>query len=388
MSAARTATAASWSVVQTVRSSPELPMAKQPLPAPRTVVPLVLTCLLAGCSYLGPKLISTTRPDYNVAIQQTNSNELLLNLVRLRYRDPPYFMHVERVVSALEVERRLSGSVSAVQSANDTFGAGGDLRFLENPTVFYVPIVGEQFVRELMSPTELDTLLLLTYSGWSVERVFALTLQEANGLKNAPSASGPTPVREPEYKDFRSALRHLRALQMRKQVEMGRAGLAEESYIELRLGHEESDEDAVAFKRLMGLDASLNRFRITPGLGRGDGRTVVVATRPLIAVMNYLSQGVETPRADLEAGRVTRTAATDGGDFDWQEMLGGLFRVRAAVRAPANAAISVRYRNAWFYIEDSDLESKSTFALLTQLLALQSGSETTARPALNFSIGR
>jgi hypothetical protein len=329
-----------------------------------------------------------TRPEYNLVIQDTNSRELLLNLVRLRYRDPPYFMQVERVVSALEVERRASGSLSLVQSSPDTLGVGGEFRFMENPTIFYVPVTGQQFVRALMSPTQLDMVLLLAYSGWSVERVFAMTLQEANGLKNAPSASGPTPVREPEYRDFRAALRHLRALQTRKAVELGRVDAGGESYIELRVGDDENDADAVAFKRLMGLEASLNRFRIIAGLGRGDQRSVVVATRPLIAVMNYLSQGVDVPRVDLDAGRVTRTIAADGREFDWQEMLGGLFRVRSADAPPAEAAVSTQYRGNWLYIEDSDLDSKSTFVLLSQLLALHSGSETPSRPALNFSIGR
>jgi hypothetical protein len=39
-----------------------------------------------------------------------------------------------------------------------------------------------------MSPLQIDTLLLLAYSGWSIERVFVLTIQEANGLKIEPLA--------------------------------------------------------------------------------------------------------------------------------------------------------------------------------------------------------
>jgi hypothetical protein len=351
------------------------------------VVPLA-SCALVGCGYLGPGSVNVTRPEYNVVIQETNSRELLLNLVRLRYRDPTYFLSVERVVSALEVERTLSGSVTAVENANDTLGIGGAVRFMENPTVFYVPMAGEHVVRDLMSPTRLETLLLFAYSGWSVERLLAMTLQEANGLKNAPSASGPTPAREPVYREFRDALRHLRALQVRQEVELGRKEIGEEIFIELRLGTDGEDADAAAFKRLMGLDPSLNEFRLVQGLGRGDGRSIVVATRPMIAVMNYLSQGVEIPLTDLDAGRVTRTVANDGGEFDWQDMLGGMFRVHSGDKPPVNAAVAVRYRGSWFYIDDSDLESKSTFMLLNQLLLLQAGKDVPTGPGLTFSIGR
>jgi hypothetical protein len=33
----------------------------------------------------------------------------------------------------------------------------------------------------------------------------------------------------------------------------------------------------------------------------------------------------------------------------------------------------VSYRNTWFYIDDADVDSKTTFALLSILLTLQAG---------------
>ncbi|MEX0957902.1 MAG: hypothetical protein WDZ63_01300 [Burkholderiales bacterium] len=341
-----------------------------------------------GCSYMGPGSVSITRPEYNAAIQQTNDRELLLNLVRLRYRDSLYFMNVERVVSALEVNRAVGASVTALEGAPDTFFGGGELGFIEKPTIFYAPLEGEQFVRHLMSPVTIDTLLLLTYSGWSVERVFLLTLQEANGLRNAPTASGPTPELEPQYQEFREALRHLRALQSRHAVEIGRVQREDETVLELRLAEDTQDDpDARAFKALLGLDSELNSFRIAVGIGRGARDTLVVATRPLIATMNYLSQGVEPPPADFTAGRVTRTVTRSGAPFEWQTMLDGLFRVQSSETRPQNAVVAARYRGSWFYIDDSDLDSKSTFMLLSQLFALQAGASPAPGPALNFSIG-
>ena len=47
--------------------------------------------------------------------------------------------------------------------------------------------------------------------------------------------------------------------------------------------------------------------------------------------------------------------------------------MRSSTSRPANAFVAVPYRGAWFYIADNDLESKSTFMLLTQLFNLQAG---------------
>jgi hypothetical protein len=49
---------------------------------------------LAGCSTLGPRLLKGERGSYNLALQYTNDEQLLLNVVRLRYRDTPVFLEI------------------------------------------------------------------------------------------------------------------------------------------------------------------------------------------------------------------------------------------------------------------------------------------------------
>lgn len=348
---------------------------------------LSLSLLAGGCAYHGPEALRMTRPEYNVVIQQTNDQELLLNLVRLKYRDTPYFLGVEKVASSLEFSRGLSASATLPESADDSFGLAGAITFAEKPTLFYAPLEGERFVRQLMTPLPLDTLVLLANSGWSVERVFAITLQAMNDIKNAPTAAGPTPARAPEYQDFRAALRHLRALQTRKAVELGRA--ASGDGLELRFAPgTASDPDAQAFKRLLALHPDRHAFRLEAGLGGGGGDRVSITPRSLIAAMNYLSQGVEAPAADQAAGRVTRTLDGAGADFDWQRLLSGVFRVHSSSERRADATVAVRYRGRWFQILDHDLDSKSTFALLAQLLALQGGLTPGQASSISYSIGQ
>ena len=47
----------------------------------------------------------------------------------------------------------------------------------------------------------------------------------------------------------------------------------------------------------------------------------------------------------------------------------------------------MRYRDAWFYIDDSDLTSKSTFTLTGQLFELQAGDVGGVAPLLTLPIG-
>ena len=50
-------------------------------------------------------------------------------------------------------------------------------------------------------------------------------------------------------------------------------------------------------------------------------------------------------------------------------------------------AVKIKYRGAWFSIADNDLNSKSTFTMLTQLGALQAGGSPTTSPVLTLPIG-
>ncbi len=356
---------------------------------------LAVFVMLSGCAYAGPRSLIATRPLYNQAIAQTNDQELLLNLVRLRYRDTTYFTTVERIAASLELNMSLGSTSSYSQTsstaAKDTIGrifslGPGTIAMNERPTIFYAPLEGEKFVRQMMTPINPDILFLLVRSGWSIDRAFSIAVIEMNGLKNAPTASGPAPSRAPEFQEFAEAVRLLRALQRDNRLDLVRT-VGDKQGIELRfIRGAGSSEEALRFKSLTGIDAGADRIRIVLTGDPSDKASLVINTRPVMAALHFLATGVEVPNRDLDAGLVRRTTKADGSPFDWQEMLGGLFRVQVSDREPQNATTMVRYRGAWFYIADNDLETKSTFELLTQVIALHSAPPSASAPiALTIS---
>ena len=103
--------------------------------------------------------------------------------------------------------------------------------------------------------------------------------------------------------------------------------------------------------------------------------------------MVYLSQSVEVPEVDIKKGKVTLTETPDGKVFDWQEVTAKLLRIRSKIEEPDQASIRIYFRDAWFYINDSDLGSKSTFSLLAQIYSLQSGRVKSNAPLLTIGVG-
>lgn len=361
----------------------------------RSVLLYVFTPLfliaLTGCHQAGPKAVRTGRANYNIAIQQTSSEQLLLNLVRLRYRDIPYFMEVASVSTSFNFDVSASTSASLPESEGNIYGFGTGIGYTERPTVTYTPLQGDKFVRQLMTPIDLNIILLLYHSGWSVERIFRVCLQSINGIRNAPGASGPTPDYMPKYKKFREVVGLLRQLQLKRVLDMGQIPSEDPNKpaVEIRIADEALEWNEVKqFCDLLGLEYGRTYFRLTTAVGAGGKDRIATVPRSLMGSLFYVSQSVEVPPEDERLGRVTVSRDDKGNRFDWREVTGGLMHIYSSKKRPHNAYIMVHYRGSWFYIEDSDLTSKSTFSLLMQLFALQAGEVKSTGPILTLPVNR
>lgn len=101
-------------------------------------------------------------------------------------------------------EQQIPGSV----------GLSGALNFTEQPTVTYLPLQGNDFIQQLVSPITLDTIILLANLGWSIKRILRLTVQRIN----APTASGLTPKSAPEYEALKEIVDLLQVMQNKGEM--------------------------------------------------------------------------------------------------------------------------------------------------------------------------
>ena len=62
--------------------------------------------------------------------------------------------------------------------------------------------MGKEFIQHLMTPIPLSVVLLMSQSGWKMERVFNTCIEKINNVDNASNASGPTPRIKPDFEKF------------------------------------------------------------------------------------------------------------------------------------------------------------------------------------------
>lgn len=419
----------------------------------RVAVSTTICCLLlAGCT-LGPRQIRKGRLAYNQAVQKSFREEMLLNLVRLRYRETPEFLSVGGIAAQYTFDGRASGGLVLPDGGTKVGSLSSGVARTERPTISYVPARGEAFQKGLLAPIDMQSLQLLARTGWSWERILRTTVQYMNQVDNATSAGGPTPERKPDFEEFRYLAQIMRQLQIERAIELANAeregtpkpvpltrdqldgdfvisaindgyefretddGLflvKDETYLalvvhpkakltgelqelagllnlevdydspraamfEVELAKEgwiqSTFSEAKSFQADLGF-ACATEIEMLPAPLELQGSSllrddIVVSTRSLLEVMFYLSQGVCVPLEHQAQGLVTLTVDEAGSPFDWSEMMHDLFTIRACKKCPEHAAVAVEYRGYWFYIDERDQNSLSTYTLLVELFGIQ-----------------
>ena len=336
---------------------------------------VISSSIFLGCTKYGPVFLQSERSQYNQAIQKTNDEQLLLNLVRLKYRDTPLFMEVHNIASQFTLQNDIGISTQLQAGAKGIFTPDASTFVEESPTISYSPLHGENFVQGVLTAISLKTIVLLFHSGWNVERIFKVCLQRIDKLKNAPGASGPTPKIAPKTGKFFKAAKYLRQLQSQGGLDLVYRVSDGEPQLVIHISEAfKNSEPANQFAR--SINATIGQTSYVFGAPSiKDKQSIDIVTRSLLGVMFYLSEAVQVPEQDIVEGRVTVTKTDEGEVFDWAEITGELLRIHNSPNPPVDVSLLIFYRNYWFYINDSDLISKSTFSLLAQIYALQSEKE-------------
>src|SRR5438876_765806 len=129
------------------------------------ITALAACALISGCASLGPNALQQTRLHYNEVVKATTEEQLLLNIVRLRYTDTPSSLAVSTIAAQFERSQNFQLTpffTSAGSDINRSYtailpqvGAGS----ADRPTVSLTPLDDQEFTRKLFTPLTLDGII-------------------------------------------------------------------------------------------------------------------------------------------------------------------------------------------------------------------------------------
>jgi hypothetical protein len=397
---------------------------------------LSIAVLPEGC--VGPKAIRYTRLRYNEVIRDTNDEQLLVNIVRLRYADSPVFIDLPNITSQFEAASHgnyLGGYGN--QTPGRTSLGFGELSLRDTPTLSYHPREGREIAKALLTPLSSD-LFIVVNAGSNLEQLLLLAINDTNDVPNAPRATTLLPRVPDDNALFLRGVQLLASLRDREATELvfdtsdepqgasdriparavkgrdllnaakdgyvyrtdNRGQMAlhkrdKELYLKIREPFVNSPEmQEVA--RIYRLIPGRNRYRIKSELSEESAQeppnplgsdTLYLNMRSVLQIMTFLSKGVCVPPEHELNGIAPVTPGPDGMPYDWTRITAGNFIVHSQKRRPRNAEVAVHYRGYWFYVATDDVKTRSVLAVLEILFALQESDGRRGGPLLALPLG-
>lgn len=352
-----------------------------------TTLSLVLFAL-SGCAGVGPKSISMGRSDYNEAINKTEDEQMLLSIVKGRYGETFSLLSVSGVAANVRFRTNVGVDVGIGPTENfrgNLVPLSGGLAYEENPTITYFPVNGERYLRQLMSPIPLDLLILIIRTGTSSGNYITMISDRINDMRN------------PDFLEATSAepdLRFQRFVEL--NIELDRAGVIE--WVEnprkevpfdvLITSYAPAYTNKVReYLTLLGLPMPTEESKdiVIPVYFAIAGQVtngIAISTRSTFGILEILRASIEIPEEHTIAGIALNYPAPG--------LAGKNIRIYSSKDKPAKAAVAVKHRGYWFYIDQTDMYTKLFYVMVRTLwsTSIADASERSTAPVLTIPVGR
>lgn len=321
------------------------------------MISLLIT--LSGCSTVGLSNVANNRENYNVAMNRSDNEQFLLNLVRMYYNKTPFFLSVDSVTTQTSLNYTTGGADTWFGNSYSGFGIAWQMlpqiTFTQSPTITYSPMQGSSYVSGLLTPiTVLQTYALLE-TNLDNATVMKLVFDHIGPIVNGDQRSfisSPNPALTSKYNKFvewLSEQEHADKIDILLTSYMGDKALllnchnqeiAQEmaSYLQLKKPH----------KKII-LSTNIN-------IQNNPDYVVKIGVRSFFSVLNFLSANVV--EANTNSGVVSPLT------------------IYMSNSEPVRTINKIEYDGKWYYISNNDINSKTTFMILKLLFALQSGDVT------------
>ena len=204
------------------------------------------------------------------------------------------------------------------------------------------------------------------------------TLDSINGIDNQSGRGGVRGLLDPRFNQVVQLVRQLQiagAVQVR--IEPAKEGSEPASLITFPTDKDPQVEAARRnLRMLLGLRPGLDKFKVFYGGYSGRDDEICMSTRSMLQVMTELAARVQVPESDVAEGRAAPGAVE--GQTGGTALTAGV-SIQSGTKAPASSSIAVQYDDRWFWIADTDFQSKRVFATVMLLFSISDiGTNTNA----------
>lgn len=398
---------------------------------------LLLASLIMGLTGCGvqTKIIQHRHWELNDTIRETHIEQVLLNIVRLRYDETPYFLQVSSISTSFSAQGGVGVSGQIPERGPNVLGLSGSLSYAESPVVTWSLPDSRDYFGRLLAPMGADQLTALAQSGFDPTRVLRVGVKKMNRLRNLDFRVEEGIFTPPTYDEFLEALKLVSELTreglidfaygVKSSMAAGKIPLDKMDVTAIPDGlqyglqfmtredpnvfeplklfkplflrfskRSDADPRARRLRDLLNLNPKKYSFGIVDTASSGieqlrseSGQPtqafddtnydeIVLNNRSMMDVLYFASAYVQMPEVELARGHVRDRSLSDR---NWISIL-------VSPERPADAWLRIEYRGYWFYIAANDLKSRTSFGLLNALFDSIVGNVPGAKPLLTLPV--
>lgn len=124
-----------------------------------------ITMLMYGGCAMHPRIIQERHWQLNETIRTTHIEQLLLNVVRLRYGDAPYFLQVSSITTQFSSQGSVGVNGTFPEGDNNVYGLSAGASCSEAPVVTWSMPDSRDFCGRMLAPISSDQLTSLASAG-------------------------------------------------------------------------------------------------------------------------------------------------------------------------------------------------------------------------------
>jgi hypothetical protein len=345
---------------------------------------LAVLALVTGCRHsIGPKTIARDQFDYAQSLRDAGKEQMLLNMVGLRYSEAPMFLKVTSVINQYSLEGNinvLSPPYNDAAAIGSPVGAGA--RFYDRPTLTYIPLSGAEFTKSVLTPIPPKSIMSLIQAGWRADLLMRLTVRSINGI--APTSRVGATDADPRFYELVSLMTEVQAagglsfrVEQRGDKEVALVTMPHDPDDGMQKQHDRIDE-------MLGIESDLQEYRLVFGQRASGPDEIAMLTHSILEMLVDLAQWIDVPPEHETSGRTRPTP-----DPEVMESFGfePLIRVSYSKNKPEEAFVSIRYEGIWYWIPHDDFRSKRTLSFMQLMFSLAESGGGQQAPVVTVGAG-
>lgn len=368
-----------------------------------------LGCVLmsSSCATIGPQKVVSSHTAYNDAVQLTITREVLANIVRSRYSDPMQFLAVSAINAQFSVSAGGSAGVGGIGAAGAVGSVDASIGYSDSPTITFVPQSDAGFYKSMYAPFDVSETIGFGLSyrfahmdpGWkNMSMLFSFAsingandqvIGKRSSLYNRRIAAlsdllegGANFQQVPDW-DFDSMAIARDKVTAEDKVDAFRYNL----YF---IDEKDGKNVRLARYRLVlaleivnpeapGVTAALQELGVVPGKkvyvfrppshaspGKLDPAAIWITPRSMADAINLATTFVEVPQDHQTLVQPIKSLTAD-------DLVLPPIVIRSSQQEPVYP-YRIQHRGYWFYVDDTDLESKIFLEVLVAAYSSRVGS--------------